>query len=172
MSLRRAIKSIGRTVKAALPAAASMIPGVGSILGPALTARAQIMPQQNILPAMAGMGGILARLPALGRVIPGVGSLAGGAVVGTAIRGARTVARAASNYCRKHPQWCATIGGTAAIEAMINRGELPVPKRRRGRGITATELRNFKRVVKFTSKYCAPVQRARRAPALRSKSCR
>lgn len=114
-------------------------------------------------------------LPSLGRVIPGVGRslpALGRAAGGMAVRGAKSVYNAAASYCRKHPAWCQTIGGIAAVEAMIGRGELPLPKRRRGRGITATELKHFKRVARFTSKYCAPVRKAMSSRALRGKSCR
>lgn len=131
--------------------AAPVIPGAGQQLTTA-----------GMFPSLGGVG------TALGRSLP---ALAGGAVrVGVA--GARRVYSAAAGYCRKHPQWCQTIGGIAAVEAMIGRGELPIPKRRRGKGITATELKNFKRVAKFTSKYCAPVRRAMSAPAVRRASCR
>jgi len=80
---------------------------------------------------------------------------------------ARRIAASAAALCRRNPQWCATIGGLAAVEAMVRSGQLPPVKRRRQRGITATELRNFKRVAKFTSKYCAPVRRAMSAPVMR-----
>lgn len=109
---------------------------------------------------MAG-GMILKALPGIGAGV-GVAGLARGA--GYA---AGRIYAAASSYCRRNPQWCATVGGMAAVEAMVRSGQLPAPKRRRGRGITATELRNFKRVAKFTSKYCAPVRRAMSAPVMR-----
>lgn len=118
-------------------------PGVGSALMPA----AAVIPSAGraLLPlAGAGLGG-LAR---------GAGYAAG------------RLAGAAASYCRRNPAWCAAIGGTAAVEGMIRAGQLPMPKRRRGRGITATELRNFKRVAKFTAKYCAPVRRAMKAPVM------
>jgi len=109
--------------------------------------------------------GILPALPALGRALaPG---LVGGAV--RVASSARRIAAGAASLCRRNPQWCATIGGMAAVEALMRSGQLPVPKRRRGRGITATELRNFRRVARFTSKYCAPVRRAMASPAVRGK---
>jgi hypothetical protein len=105
------------------------------------------------------------------KALPGVGKVMGGsALAGTAYAVGKSAGRifaAASSYCRRNPQWCATVGGMAAVEAMVRSGQLPAPKRRRGRGITATELRNFKRVAKFTSKYCAPVRRAMSAPVMR-----
>lgn len=113
-------------------------------------------------------------------VMPGAGVMSAGmfpslSLTGTGVRaaggmvvaGAKRVYSAAAGYCRKHPQWCSTIGGIAAVEAMIGRGELPIPKRRRGKGISATELKNFRRVAKFTSQYCAPVRRAMTTKAVR-----
>lgn len=111
--------------------------------------------------------------------LPGVsmaGMLSPGTIAGAGrvvMAGARGAARGAVNLCRKYPQWCSTIGGTAAVEALMHSGQIPVPKHRRGRGITAHELKAFKRVARFTSKYCAPVHRAMKAPAVRGgKSCR
>lgn len=83
------------------------------------------------------------------------------------VKGARAIPRAAVALCRKYPTWCSTIGGTVAVEALFNSGQLPVPKKRRGRGITAGELKSFKRVARFTHKYCAPVHHAMRSPAMR-----
>jgi len=106
------------------------------------------------------------------RPMPGAGT--GQALQGLMTGGARAagyaagrIAASAMNYCRRNPQWCATVGGAVAVEAMIRAGQLPAMKRRRGRGITSVELRNFKRVAKFTSKYCAPVRRAMKAPVMR-----
>jgi len=36
-------------------------------------------------------------------------------------------------------------GGTAAVAAMIESGQLPMPKRHRGRGLSARDLRGFRR---------------------------
>lgn len=173
-------------VKNIAPVAATLgkfIPGIGTAVSLAGTAATAYYAAKQSAPPVAPGGGFQAQMVApgmslgslgsLGRVsLPALSSFAGGAVrVGVA--GARRVYSAAAGYCRKHPQWCSTIGGIAAVEAMIGRGELPIPKRRRGKGISATELKNFKRVAKFTSKYCAPVHRAMRAPAVRGgKSCR
>lgn len=118
------------------------------------------LPSSGGGPAMAG-GMIM-------KALPGVGAVMGGATLArSAGYAAGRIWSAASSYCRRNPQWCATVGGMAAVEAMVRSGQLPAPKRRRGRGITATELRNFKRVAKFTSKYCAPVRRAMSAPVMR-----
>lgn len=108
----------------------------------------------------------MAIAPAARALMPLTGAAAGG--LGRAVGyAAGRATRAAMNYCKRNPQWCASIGGMAAVEALVRNGQLPAPKRRRGRGISATELRAFKRVAKFTSKYCAPVRRAMSAPALR-----
>lgn len=153
---------------------------VGGVVGSAISSRG----------ATSGNGGAIQtqalRAPT---VMPGAGlqmgmgfpSLALTGTAGTALRvgggmvvaGAKRVYSAAAGYCRRHPQWCSTIGGIAAVEAMIGRGELPVPKRRRGKGISATELKNFRRVAKFTSQYCAPVRRAMTTKAVRrgGRSC-
>lgn len=134
------------------------------------------------------MGSFAQTLGPAATVLPGIGQMAGraagaalpslltGGTVATvgraAVVSARRLASGAASLCRKHPQWCATIGGMAAVEALMRSGQLPVPKRRRGRGITANELRAFKRVARFTSKYCAPVRRAMHAPAVRKgRSC-
>jgi hypothetical protein len=138
---------------------------VGGILGGAIAGGGTRTPTasmgSSMLPSLGGMGRML--------TLPGAGAV--GVAVGAGVRGAKAVYSAAAGYCRKHPQWCSTIGGIAAVEAMISRGELPIPKRRRGKGISATELKNFRRVAKFTSRYCAPVKRAMKAPAMRGKSC-
>ncbi|HEX2980673.1 MAG TPA: hypothetical protein VHO48_10460 [Anaerolineaceae bacterium] len=131
------------------PAAPSM-PGLGTI-----------MPQGMTMGGMQ-LGGAL---PAIGRV--------GGTLVRGGVAGAKRIYSSAASYCRKHPGWCQTIGGIAAVEALVQQGQLPVMKSRRGRGITATELKNFRRVARFTSKYCAPVRRAMSSKAVRrGASCR
>jgi len=106
-------------------------------------------------------------LPTIGRaILPGAGALVGG-IAGAGVRSARAITNSAVTYCKRHPQWCSTIGGIAAIEAMIGQGQLPVIKRGRGRGISASDLRKFKRVSRVLSRYCAPTKRAMRAPAMR-----
>lgn len=154
---------IGRTIVGAVggPVGLAVATGYGIYQGmktPSPAAAAPVMPGLGQVGQMqAGM--FPTSLPAVARV--------GGAAVRVGVAGARRVYNAAAGYCRRHPQWCSTIGGIAAVEAMIGRGELPIPKRRRGKGISATELKNFKRVAKFTSQYCAPVRRAMSAPAVR-----
>lgn len=136
------------------PSAGAVLPGAGSV------STLSSMPSLSMGMSPTSMAGL------------GSAVRVGGRLVVTGIRG---VAKGAANLCRKYPQWCATIGGTAAVEALMHSGQLPVPKRSRGRGITAHELRAFKRVARFTSKYCAPVHKAMRAPAVRrggKSSCR
>ncbi len=176
--LKRLVKNVGRGLSKIGPIA-QMIPhpiarGVGMLGSIASASRssgagmapAPITTGSMMFPALPSIG------QAIGRTLPAVGRIAGGAV-GVAAAGARAITRSAMSYCRKHPQWCATVGGVAAVEAMISRGELPPVKRSRGRGITPRELRSFKRVSRVLSRYCAPTKRAMRAPALRGgKSCR
>lgn len=175
---------LSKLIQRIAPVAATfgkLVPGVGtavSLAGTAATAYyssrsgpgaigAQVI-QPGVGPSMPSpiTMGMFPGMTSIGRALPAIPALVGGAArIG--VTGAKRVYSAAASYCRKHPQWCSTIGGIAAVEAMIGRGELPIPKRRRGKGISATELRNFRRVVKFTSKYCAPTKRAMRAPAMR-----
>lgn len=108
--------------------------------------------QRVTLPGVGAIGGML------GRVLPG-------AVIGAgrvAIAGVGRAARGAMELCRRHPAWCAQIGGTAAVAALIESGQLPAPRRRRARGITGREFRAFKRVHKVLSTFCAPRMRIRR----------
>jgi hypothetical protein len=151
---------------------------VGAAIGTALGGSARVpsavtpIPQTSVPAAPNVNWGALqpaaAVLPRIGPALLGGATGMAGLARGAGYAAGRIYA-AASSYCRRNPQWCATVGGMAAVEAMVRSGQLPAPKRRRGRGITATELRNFKRVAKFTSKYCAPVRRAMSAPALRGK---
>lgn len=178
------MSSLGKTLKkyggAALSIAAkspvgkaalAMVPGVGPILAGAATAYSIYEGLKSPSTPSAGPGSSLSPMPSLsmGLVSPGAVASAGRVVM----TGARAAAKGAVNLCRKYPQWCSTIGGTAAVEALIHSGQIPAPKHRRGRGITAHELKAFKRVARFTSRYCAPVHRAMKAPAVRKgASCR
>lgn len=103
----------------------------------------------------AGLPLSMGALPTLTRALPAVI----GAGAGMMARGAGAVFRSAQTYCRRHPQWCATIGGTAAVGAMIESGQLPVIKRRRGRGLTPRDLRSFRRVASLIKGYCPTVRR-------------
>lgn|SRR5574341_21437 len=163
--------------------AAPFLPGVGGLIakgigiagsfGQVPAAPAPLF-QEAVMPSIGPVA-----LPPIGgavtRMVGGAGAMLGfgaGGLVRAGVGGAKAITRSAIGYCRRHPQWCSTIGGIAAVEGLISQGQLPPIKRRRGRGISATELRHFKRVVRFTSKYCAPVHRAMRAPAMRRhKTC-
>lgn len=117
------------------------------------TQTAPYMQPASALPAL-GLGS----LPQLGRL--GVGAV--GAMGGMAVRGAGTAMRGAINLCRKYPTWCSTIGGTAAVAAMIESGQLPAPRRRRGRGISSRDLRSYRRVHGILAGFCAPKARIRK----------
>lgn len=93
------------------------------------------------------------------RALPAVVGAAGGMVA----RSAGSIMRGAATWCRKNPAWCAQVGGTAAIAGMIQDGRLPMPKRRRGRGISSRDLRSFRRVNNLLSAVCkTPVPRGPR----------
>lgn len=177
MSLLKSVMNLGKKVlsspilssgvgKALTP----FIPGVGTALSIAGAAYGgyQALKSPSVGSVSPGAGSVMT-LPSMGMQtnFSGMGmgaSLAG--LGGAVVRGGRAAGKAAVSLCRKYPQWCSTIGGTVAVEALLHSGQLPMPKRRRGKGISATELKNFRRVVKFTSKYCAPVHRAMRAPVM------
>ncbi len=72
-----------------------------------------------------------------------------GMVVGAGLRGARAIYNSAATYCRRHPQWCLASGGIGAVAGMIQSGQLPPVKRRRRRGISASDLSKFRRVASF-----------------------
>lgn len=181
MSLLKSIVSVGRSILSS-PVAKAVAPIVGGPVGLALGAASTAYSAYQMLkppaappsPAFPGVGGFSAPSMAMGlstSVLPAIGRV-GGTAVRAGVAGAKRVYSSAAAYCRKHPGWCQTIGGIAAVEALVGNGQLPVIKARRGRGITATELKNFKRVARFTSKYCAPVRKAMSSRALRGKSCR
>lgn len=176
------LKSLGNIAKKVIssPVVRTLAPVLGGPIGTAISTAGTLYGSYQGLkavgstiaaPAMPGIGtaSMFPTVGSLGRTMP---ALAGGAVR-AGVAGAKRVYSAAAGYCRKHPQWCSTIGGIAAVEAMIGRGELPIPKRRRGKGISATELKNFRRVARFTSQYCAPVRRAMTSKAVRrgARSC-
>lgn len=109
----------------------------------------------SIFPAI---GASRAVMPIARSIMPGV--------AGTIIRGGRGAMASANAYCRRHPVWCSTLpGGLAAVADMVSGGQLPPIKRRRAKGISGTELKNFRRVSMLMNKWCkvpAPTQRARR----------
>lgn len=156
---------IGRAIAPALGGiVGGYFPGVGAAAGTALGTQVARISAANAMPPMSPVtGGVQpAAFPALGAVAGAVGRTLGiGA--GMVVLGARTVYRSASIYCRRHPAWCAQIGGTAAIASMIQGGTLPPIKRRRARGISPSEFRGFRKVHKVLSGFCAPRMRVRRA---------
>jgi hypothetical protein len=153
MSLFKSVaKAVGRVVKS--PAVAGALTLVNPALGGALTAvqglRSQFSPG-----AVAGMGS----LPGLGQVATRGAAGAVGFGVGIAAGRARAIARGAAALCIKHPQWCSTIGGVAAVGAMMEAGQLPIPKRHRGRGLTPRDLRSFRRVARLIRVFAPTVRR-------------
>lgn len=148
----------GDIARAVAPAVGQYFGGsAGADLGSQI---ARISAGMSTVPA-PGTGGVMpamAMLPSLGGT---VGAVAG-TVVGAAVLGARTIYRSASIYCRRHPAWCAQIGGTAAIAGMIQQGTLPPIKRRRARGISPGEFKGFRKVHKVLSGFCAPRMRVRK----------
>ncbi len=96
------------------------------------------------IPTIAGMGGAVIR-----------GASAAGRSVATAARGA-------ASMCAKYPAWCVAAGGVAAIAGMMQSGQLPMPRRRRRRGITPRDLQSFRRVATLIKSY-GPT--ARRVPS-------
>lgn len=100
------------------------------------------------LPTMGTMPGMV------GRALPALGFGAG-----VVVARAGAIARGAAALCSKHPQWCSTIGGVAAVAALMESGQLPVPKRRRGRGLTPKDLRSFRRVARLIRVFAPTVRR-------------
>lgn len=89
----------------------------------------------------------------------------------TLARGAGTLARRAGGAIRRNAGTVATVGGTAAI--LYDQFGNPVRrKRRRGKGITARELKSFTRVTGLLNKYCKTPPPTKRRSASRSSSCR
>lgn len=133
------LKSIGKTI-GNVGRAVSAIPGVGAV---------------PIVGTAAGLASMIgARTPKAASLLPSMGSLPMlGAAAGTAVRvgmvGAKAAMRGAIQLCRRNPGWCSTIGGTAAVAAMIESGQLPAPRHRRGRGLSARDLRGFRKTVKL-----------------------
>lgn len=159
------LKSIGKLIKTAAPIAAAVLPFtpaapfapiVGAIAAGTSRARGMPVPTTSVsgfLPSLPAVGGAVAR------VLPGLG--AAGAVAGVAVRGASAIARSAATYCRRHPTWCATIGGVAAVEGLVRSGQLPPIKRRRRRGISGRELSSFCRVAGVLKRYGPTASRSR-----------
>lgn len=174
MSLIKNIANLGRAVLSNPIATkvAAVIPGIGTGIALAGTAYQaySALKTPSAGAASPGAGSVIS-LPQMGSFqnagMMGLSPQAVGRGAAAIVKGARGIPRAAIALCRKYPQWCSTIGGTVAVEALLGNGSVPMPKRRRSKGISGHELKAFKRVVRFTSKYCAPVHHAMKAPALR-----
>ena len=177
MSLSSVWKSVRGVVA---PAIGAMVGGpIGGVLGSALAGGGSAAaPRVSIPTSTIGFNdsyGAFPGTPAMGRVLPalpGAGRALGNALApGGAYAAGRAAGRLtgqAMSWCKRNPAWCSSIG-LAGIEAALASGQLPKLKRRRTRGISGAELRAFRRVVRFTSKYCAPIHKAKRAPVMRSK---
>jgi hypothetical protein len=143
-------KAIGKVIKS--PAVAGAVSVWNPALGGALAGLQSMKASMGAMPALPGIGvGVTRGLPAVARTI-GFGA---GLMVGRA----RAIARGAAALCIKHPQWCSTIGGVAAVGAMMESGQLPIPKRRRGRGLTPKDLRSFRRVARLIRVFAPSVRR-------------
>lgn len=143
MSLRKVVKRVARAA-------------VGYVTGGVSGAvTAAVMPGGGNGGDGGGAIPTMGTLPPLVRTLPGVVGFGAGVVA----RKARTIARAAAALCIKHPQWCSTIGGVAAVGAMMESGQLPIPKRRRGRGLTPRDLRSFRRVARLIRGFAPTVRR-------------
>lgn len=145
---------LGDIVKIAAPVVGGWLGGpVGAIVGGLGSMGSSAMPSAPGSGAVASM----AALPSIG---------ATGAVVGTTVRagiaGARAVISSARYYCAKYPGWCISIGGLGAVQGMVQNGQLPMHRRRRGRGISARDFRGFRRVHSILSGFCAPKMRIRK----------
>jgi hypothetical protein len=155
--LLKKIRKVGKKIfRPIAQTAVGAIPGVGPALSTNLFSGGG-GGSSSFLPAVIG-GGARVALP---RVIPGAGAAVGGAVgVGARVAGrsATTIARSAIAWCKRNPAWCASIGGTAAVEALVASGDLPVIKRRRARGVSASELKAFRRVASIVRQH-APTAR-------------
>jgi hypothetical protein len=156
MSLKSIIRGAGRAVAAYYTGGASeaMLAArkKASAVSPVMGMQPMIYDQPQVMPAMGSIPGVGARaLPQIGRAI-GFGA-------GVAVAKAGAIARGAAALCSKHPQWCSTIGGVAAVAALMESGQLPVPKRRRGRGLTPRDLRSFRRVARLIRVFAPTVRR-------------
>jgi hypothetical protein len=140
MSLLKSLGGvIGKVARAVTPVVSAFQPQFGAAVGIAgqLGARSTTV--------MPGAGLTSSLLPAMG-ALPAVA----GAAVRLGMVGARAAMRGAITLCRRNPGWCSTIGGTAAVAAMIETGQLPAPKHRRGRGLSARDIRGFRKTVRLT----------------------
>jgi len=142
---RRVFRGIRRIVGRAAP----VIGAVNPLLGVAAGAIGTTVRTVGTLPAAQRPTFAPAVLPGAGLAALPTIARGAGLAVGAGVRGARAVARSASIYCRRHPAWCASVGGLAAVAGMVETGQLPPVRRRRTRGISGTDLNRFRRVASF-----------------------
>jgi len=141
----------------------AVAPIIGGIYGGPVGAAAGAVVSGSL--SKTGTAGAL--MPVSLGALPGIGAAAGTAVrIGVA--GVRTGAQRAAAWCKANPKSCAALGGAAAAEAVLDAGGL-LPgmkkKRYRSRGITASQLKGFRRVHGVLSKFCAPRMKIRRRAA-------
>jgi len=144
------VSLLGDLVKVAAPIAGAFFGGpVGAAIGGALGG--------SLGTSAPGSGQVasMAALPAIGGAVVRTTAAAG-------IAGARAVIASARYYCAKYPGWCISIGGLGAVQGMVQQGQLPLHRRRRARGISASEFRGFRKVHKVLSGFCAPKMRIRK----------
>ena len=134
----------------------------GQAFGAALKVGTEAYGARQARRSQPGLGMVGAAGPVMGGLAR-IGSAFG---AGSVIRGAGTYAGKAVGWCRRNPGRCAALGGLTAIEALLSSGG-SLPRSGRSRGITSRELRSFRRVTKIISKYCSPVRKAMRSPALK-----
>lgn len=137
---------LGSILSVAAPIIGTIYGGpIGGAIGTAIGGAMNAPP-----PSMPGSGAP-APTPTMGS-LPSVVGAAGTAIVA----GGKRVMSSAITYCRKHPGWCANVGGVAAVAAMVSDGRLPKLRTRRARGISAGEFKGFRKVHKVLSGFCAP----------------
>ncbi len=151
----------------------------GIIGGPTGAILGSQIGSSTTLPALPGSGARLP-LPSLsglpggftGRSLAtGTSKTVAGMIGAPGSRGYSTVINAASRMCLKFPQWCTSVGGTQTVASMMWSGQLPIPKRRRRRGITPKDLSSFRRVASLIKSY-GPVARKVPSSCAPRKHCR
>ncbi len=167
--------SIGSHLKGAVGGfVAGGIPGAiaGGIFGGGSAKPVQTLPSIRTggLPPLPGGG----MRTAAGGKGGGIGGFTGATLgaLGAAGRGVAGIARGAASMCAKYPAWCVAVGGVAAVANLMHSGQLPVPRRRRRRGITPKDLQSFRRVANLVKHYSGPVRHMRTTTRGRGKSCR
>lgn len=149
-------------------------PYAGAIVGGAVGGPAGAMLGQQVfsstpnLPAIPGGGSKFATLPRAGMtnarsLTTGTSTQALVMSGGYSPASVSRINRAAGSMCSKYPQWCMQMGGVGQVAQAMATGQLPIPRRRRRRGITPRDLQSFRRVANLIKCYSAPVHRMRTA---------